>query len=389
MKLNLKSNALWEREHKSSRKKTRKRKGMIACTVIAVSIIILADIVYREKTGAYYPQIFLPAEAQGKEPEVKISPGHDKILKFPSMPYTLAVKGQVVEEQQDSCLLMPDKEICIRIMQEDSSVDTHESLIRHIWPADGYTTYQEFFPQTGYLNNRETETVCYTIKPKGEKVYCILYRTPLETKDAVLFGYTANKAKLKQLNQELEELFYTLHQITEKQAKAMTQDKADSLTSIDKDGNQQEYYLPSQQEDYGTDGLGVAKAPEEGYNGPKDIPDNVVYRDDMQEDILVDSDTENLYVVFQYTNLQTPLTDIRMESPEKDRLIYPDHSYDGFYTFQVDNAEEGIWKLLFSADSYIGYYYISVFREEEKLKNYMESQAVMYAIPLGDFENGS
>jgi len=362
MRVNLKDNKKWATEES----RRRKKKGAILASAILSSVCVCAGLLtyhyFYVENGKYYPRIVLE-DAPTNEPMVYIFDGFEKMVKSPSLPYTMLAAGDVILDNDEYCIFLYQDAYYV---MAETEAETSDVLKNQILPALGanVTGSAGFNHREGYLNNRRIETECLTFS-LGDRgnLYTISYRLLLpEGRDIVITGISAD-VDVYSVYQNVEKIFYSIHEVTQ-QKEGITQtidyevvgnEVYDSLIGnivVNMNGNDE---IPMDKDLFPKDTLQSEIKPNPG--GIHNLEDGVLYKSGEEKMVLVEDDFDTLAFVFSYGK-PVELSSIELVGPSGD-VFYPDerHKCIGYdYVFYVDAPMQGEWTFIWTAENRIGNY---------------------------------
>lgn len=363
MKVNLKDNRKWAAEES----RRRKRRGVIIASTILLSASIFAGVLmYRYRyveNGRYYPQIVLEDAFTADEPVVYVFDEFERMVKSPSLPYTMLAAGDVISDNDKYCIFWYQNAYYV---MAETEAETSYVLKKEILPALGanVTGSTGFNRQEGYLNNRHIETECLTFTLDGRRnLYTMSYRLLLlEGRDIVITGISSDMDVCGVLK-NMEKIYYSIHEVTpQKEGKTQTihfdvvgDEGYDSLIGnivVNMDGSDG---VPMDGDLFPEGTAQSEVQPNPG--GIHDLETGVLYKSGEEKAVMVQEDFDTLAFVFSY-GLPTELTSIELVGPSGD-VFYPDerHKFIGYdYVFYVDAPMQGEWRFVWTADDRIGNY---------------------------------
>ena len=363
MRVNLKDNKKWAAEES----RRRKRRGIVIASTIFLSASIFAGVLmYRYRYveyGRYYPQIVLEDAPTADEPAVYIFDEFEKMVKSPSLPYTMLAAGDAISDNDEYCIFWYQGAYYV---MAETEVETSYELTKEILPALGanVTGSTAFNRQEGYLNNRHIETECLTFTLDGRgNLYTMSYRLLLpEGRDIVITGITSD-VNMYGIYQNIEKIFLSIHEIIpQKEGKTQTinfdvvgGEGYDSLIGnivVNMDGNDG---VPMDGDFFPKGTAQSEIQPNPG--GIHDLETGVLYKSGEEKAVMVQEDFDTLAFVFSY-GLPVELISIELIGPSGD-VFYPDerHKYIGYdYVFYIDAPTQGEWRFVWTADGRIGNY---------------------------------
>lgn len=363
MRVYLKDNKEWAAEERRHRKK----RWIVLISAILLSAGIFAGLlIYRYRyveNGRYYPQIVLEDAPTANGPMTYIFDGFEKMVKSPSLPYTMLVAGDAILDNDEYCIFWYQNAYYV---MAETEAETSHVLMDQILPALGanVTGSVAFNRREGFLNSRHIKTECltFTLKDKGN-LYTISYRLLFpEGKDIMITGISSD-VDVYEVYQNMEKIFYSIHEVMpQKEGKTETIDfevvgdeNFDSLIGNivvnmdDSDGR------PMDEEFFSKDTAQSEILPNPG--GIHDLETGVLYKSGEEKSVMVQEDFDSLAFVFSY-GLPVELSSIELVGPAGD-VFYPDerHQYIGYdYVFYVDAPVQGEWRFVWTADGRIGNY---------------------------------
>lgn len=367
MKINLEDNGKWVTEER----RRQKRRGLVLAGAILLLAAVFAGIwAYRYRyveSGRYYPQIILEAAPAADEPVVYISGEFKKVVKSPSLPFTMLAAGDVISDGDEYCIFLYQDAYYVMAEVE---AETSYVLRHHILPALGADMAGStcFNRQEGYLNSRHVETECrtFTLGNSGN-LYTISYRLLLpEGRDIVIVGISSGM-DMESVRRNIEKIFYSIHEVTpQKVGKTQAIDfevagegNPGSLIGnivVHMDGGAG---IPMDEEFFPGGTAQGEICPNPG--GIHELGTGMLYKSGEEKSVMVEEDFDALAFVFSY-GLPVELTSIQLVGPSGD-VFYPDSQYKfiGYdYVFLVDAPMQGEWRFVWTAadriGSYEGYY---------------------------------
>ena len=366
MKLKIKDNKTWVEQEK---KKQRKR---IYFLVLSVLFIVAATAgIYiaswmSEKYGNFYPDVLLADAPTQAEPEVYISSNLTEIIKCPSISYTMVMSGQFVGEGSSYCIFA-DENHYVSVCEITKNADAKQILQEIIVPALNVksTKADLYKDQNGYLNNRYVETFGCTLTLEKGRLYTFNYRVFLEDEKDLLISVLCAKRNLYDASDNLERIFYTLHQLedAEKNPAEGTESDIGDIEGITENKNSiDDFGEPMDENKIGDQAYEMT--PNNGYSP---IEEGKIYKQDCEKTLEITESYEHAYICFAY-DINRELDSIVLYDPSGENMYFPE-PYDFYkraeYVFKVDDPEPGEWKFVYSASGEIGYYYAYVFAEED------------------------
>jgi len=212
MKINIKDNNQWIADET---KKRKKRIIILVTLILLMAAALGGSILYTNhaiKTGKIYPTIALQ-EAPGEGmPSVQTTVGYEKVVKTPTLPFTMTVKGDVVSEGDSFCTLLIEGDY-ISICEIAPSVATKTYIKDSLIPSLGAQPIEAatFHEKRGYLNNRYVETEADTITiGKNKRLYCMSYRLIISSSADILITGISSDIEMEELNNKLQNVFYSI-----------------------------------------------------------------------------------------------------------------------------------------------------------------------------------
>lgn len=359
MKLNMKDNRQWI----AAESKKRKVK-IIVIIGLFIAMVVLFGISklyssYIIKTGKIYPQIVLQDAPGTESPVVQTTVGYEKVVKTPTLPYTMTVKGDVVSEGASICTLLIDGDY-VTICEISSAAITKEYLKDALIPSLGAqpTAVTTFNEQRGFLNSRYIETEADTIAT-GEKkpLYCMSYRLIIGGSTDILINGISFDTDMEALNNKLQSIFYSIYQLADAAVKSESQ-ASESIDNISVNEETTEY--PSTDIDMDSDYVINGSEPinPKNYNNHiYDIDENTLYKTDEEKVVDVDETIEEAVFLFSYQR-NVELKKICLIDPEGKEYQYNQfvNELTPRYVFYVNNPMQGEWKFVYTVPEHIGYF---------------------------------
>lgn len=361
MRVNLKDNEKWAAEER----RRQKKRGIILAGAILLSAAVFAGILlYRcqyIENGRYYPRIALGNAPTADEPVVYTYEGFWKVVKSPTLPYTMLTAGDIIADNGEYCVFLYQDAYYV---MAETETETSDVLISHILPALGadVTGSTCFDRQEGYLNSRHVETECCTFTLGGRgNLYSISYRLLLpEGRDILIVGISSD-VDVDGVYRNIEKIFYSIHKVSapkEGKTEIIDFEVVESEAPETLIGNivvNVDEGVPMDEEFYPEDTPQNEIQPNPG--GIHKLEPGMLYKSSEEKAVMVEEDFESLAFVFSY-GLPVELTDIELVSPSGD-VYYPDerHKFLGYdYVFFVEVPMQGEWKFVWTAADRIGNY---------------------------------
>lgn len=357
MKIDLENSKKWTDKERKKIKKRAITIGVLLGIIIISTVSLLITAYVRKTKGLFYPDVVLEDTTTGAEPKIIPVEGYTQVLKAPSLPYTMLVKGEVVSDSDSFCVFLSEGTYIV-IAEVPTNATSETYLSAAIIPTLNGTVEEtnSFKKQNGYLNERSVESqgITLTLNNKA-KLYTMNMRVFMGGEKDILISVISPSTNMDEAEKTVEAIFYSLHYLEES---SNANETTASNGNTKPDNNQ---------------GLGTGNGHENDdieYDGNPyydltinewEIPNPEAYIEgETFEYTLVADKNDSEWLAFVYISGAPKLKEIVAISPEGE--IYQAESLKWFdaryaYGFHIGKNKNGeTWKFVFTANGYIGEY---------------------------------
>lgn len=360
MKINLENKDKWS----SKEQKKIKRRAItitVFLTLIAVSAATIFIVNYVRRTkGLFYPNVVLEDSVTGNQPQIIPADGYEMVVKAPTLPYTMLVKGETVTDSDAFCIFLTDG-MYASIAEIPKNAETAQYLKTAIIPSlnGNSSNIDSFKKQTGYLNERQVETQGTTITlTNGSSIYAVNIRVFVPDEKDILISVISPNTNMNDAEKIAENIFYSMRLLDDTQtSQNNTSQSTPGAIIVDdlviQEDNTSDWATDNDTTDTITDNPYI-----DNYQTEWEIPENNGYIEGETYTYNVQAyDNECEWIYFAYWYSTKKLADIKIQDPDGNIYEYDDirkWRTGWAYGFHVGKDKSGDYTFIWTAKDSIG-----------------------------------